>query len=241
MQAVKCILTRRASSLCRADVRGHALPGRVQQRSMQCQALRQGSLFAQFRASPSDSLLPATGRLGVRTHAVQANVVDPTSLTADGSEPTWRIRMLYDGDCPLCMREVNFLRDRVGESGTIDFVDIATADYTAERNAGLTFEQAMGEIHAILPDGSVVTKVEVFRRLYEAVGLGWVYAVTKVPAVGRAADAVYDVWAKYRLPITGRPGLLEVMRTREEEGCRPAREAAAAATATTTSSADRKE
>ena len=74
-------------------------------------------------------------------------------------------------------------------------------------------------------------QVEVFRRLYESVGLGWVYAVTKVPAVGRAADAVYDVWAKYRLPITGRPGLVEVMRTREEAGCRPAREAAAAADA----------
>lgn len=71
-------------------------------------------------------------------------------------------------------------------------------------------------------------QVEVFRRLYEAVGLGWVYAVTTIPAVGRAADAVYDVWAKYRLPITGRPDLLEVMRTRDEAGCRPAREAEAA-------------
>jgi hypothetical protein len=25
--------------------------------------------------------------------------------------PTWEIRMLFDGDCPLCMREVNMLRD----------------------------------------------------------------------------------------------------------------------------------
>lgn len=74
-------------------------------------------------------------------------------------------------------------------------------------------------------------QVEVFRRLYEAVGLGWVYSVTKVAAIGRAADAVYDVWAKYRLPITGRPGLLEVMRTRDEAGCRPAREEATAAAA----------
>ena len=32
----------------------------------------------------------------------------------------------------------------------------------------------MERIHAVLPDGRVVKDVEVFRRLYEAVGLGWV-------------------------------------------------------------------
>jgi hypothetical protein len=37
----------------------------------------------------------------------------------------------------------------------------------------------MERIHAILPDGTIVKDIEVFRRLYEAVGLGWVYAVTK--------------------------------------------------------------
>lgn len=30
---------------------------------------------------------------------------------------------------------------------------------------------------------------QVFRRLYEAVGLGWVYAITRLPLVGRLADA----------------------------------------------------
>lgn len=37
----------------------------------------------------------------------------------------------------------------------------------------------MVRIHAILADGRVLTDVEVFRALYEAVGLGWVYAATK--------------------------------------------------------------
>lgn len=31
-------------------------------------------------------------------------------------------------------------------------------------------------IHAVLPDGSTVKGVEVFRRVYDAIGLGWVYA-----------------------------------------------------------------
>ena len=37
----------------------------------------------------------------------------------------------------------------------------------------------MERIHAIQADGRIVQDVEVFRLLYEAVGLGWVYAVTK--------------------------------------------------------------
>ncbi len=49
--------------------------------------------------------------------------------------------------------------------------------------------QAMGTIHGVLPDGRVITNVEVFRKLYEAVGLGWVYAPTQLGPIGKAADA----------------------------------------------------
>lgn len=37
----------------------------------------------------------------------------------------------------------------------------------------------MRRIHAVTSDGQIVSGVEVFRRLYEAVGLGFVYAITK--------------------------------------------------------------
>ncbi len=78
--------------------------------------------------------------------------------------------------------------------------------------------QAMGNIHGVLPDGKVITNVEVFRKLYEAVGLGWVYAITKLGPVGKVAEAVYGVWAKYRLPVTGRPDLATVLE--QKKSCR---------------------
>lgn len=77
--------------------------------------------------------------------------------------------------------------------------------------------QAMERIHAILPDGSIVRDVEVFRRLYEAVGLGWVYAITKNPSVLAAANAVYMVWAKYRTQITGREALEVIVQRHAAE------------------------
>lgn len=124
--------------------------------------------------------------------------------------------MLYDGDCPLCMREVNMLRDRDARQGNICFVDVADPSYTPSLHANISYEQAMERIHAVLPDGTVVTNVEVFRRLYEQVGLGWVYSITRVPGVEAVANAVYDVWAKYRLPITGRPDMAVVLASRKK-------------------------
>ncbi|XP_062170323.1 uncharacterized protein At5g50100, chloroplastic isoform X1 [Alnus glutinosa] len=145
-----------------------------------------------------------------------ADPVTPKKEDEEQSPQNWKIKMLYDGDCPLCMREVNMLRERNRHYGTIKFVDISSDDYSPEENQGLDYRTVMGRIHAVLSDGTVVTDVEAFRRLYEQVDLGWVYAITKYEPIAKIADAVYGVWAKYRLPITGRPPLEEILEARKK-------------------------
>eukprot|EP01024_Parvocaulis_polyphysoides_P033674 TRINITY_DN29901_c0_g1_i2.p2 TRINITY_DN29901_c0_g1~~TRINITY_DN29901_c0_g1_i2.p2 ORF type:complete len:206 (+),score=24.45 TRINITY_DN29901_c0_g1_i2:29-619(+) len=140
------------------------------------------------------------------------------TLTQGQVIPDWEIRMLYDGECPLCKREVDFLMERDSQNNKIDFVDFTQPEYSPEDNSGITYEQAMKTIHGILPDGSVVTDIEVFRRLYEAVGLGWVYAITKNKAIENVANVVYGFWAKNRMQITGRPGLEVILEKRRTEG-----------------------
>ncbi len=66
----------------------------------------------------------------------------------DGKE----IEVLYDGDCPLCRREVNMLR-RMDRQRRIGFTNIASAEFEAG-DYGLTEDELMAEIHARLPDGS---------------------------------------------------------------------------------------
>lgn len=48
--------------------------------------------------------------------------------------------------------------------------------------------QAMGTIHGILPGDKVITNVDVFRKLYETVGLGWVYAITRWAPINNLAN-----------------------------------------------------
>ncbi|MFQ4145478.1 DUF393 domain-containing protein [Chlorogloeopsis sp. ULAP02] len=130
--------------------------------------------------------------------------------------PSWQIKLLYDGECPLCMREVNFLKRRDAGRGLVAFVDIADENYTPEEHGGVDFATAMGRIHAVLPDGSVIKNVEVFRRVYEALGMGWVYAATRWPVIGPIVDRLYGIWADWRLTLTGRPDLATIIADRNK-------------------------
>ena len=58
--------------------------------------------------------------------------------------------------------------------------------------------------------------MEVFRRTYEAIELGWVFKITKIPFIGKIADYIYDVWAENRLIITGRKDLVEIMKEKNK-------------------------
>lgn len=130
--------------------------------------------------------------------------------------PTWHVKLLYDGECPLCLREVNFLRKRDAGRGLVAFVDIADVDYTPSLHGGVDFETAMGRIHAVLPDGTVIQNVAVFRRVYEVLGMGWVYAATKLPVISAVVDFIYSLWANWRLALTGRADLSTIVAERQQ-------------------------
>ncbi|OKH22700.1 thiol-disulfide oxidoreductase DCC family protein [Chroogloeocystis siderophila] len=147
-----------------------------------------------------------------------SNIQSRESTAQKASNSTsWKIKLLYDGECPLCVREVNFLRKRDAGRGLVAFVDIADEDYNPEAHGGVDFETAMGRIHAVLPDGTVIKNVEVFRRVYETLGMGWVYAITKLPVIGAIADMLYGIWADWRLRLTGRPDLAAIIADRQKQ------------------------
>lgn len=133
----------------------------------------------------------------------------------------WKIQLLYDGDCPLCVKEVNFLRQKDAGRGLVDFVDIADLDYNPDEHQSIDYQTAMGQIHAILADGTVITNIEVFRQVYTVLGMGWIYNPTRLPVIRQIADWMYLLWAKLRLPLTHRPPidvLIQQRRLCQEEG-----------------------
>ncbi len=135
--------------------------------------------------------------------------------------PTWQIKLLYDGECPLCLREVNFLLKKDAGRGLVDFVNISEENYNPQENGGVDYETAMGRIHGVLPNGEVIKNVEVFRRVYETLGMGWIYALTKIPVIGFIANWIYGIWADLRLKVTGRPSLEIIVKEKKQNSqCR---------------------
>jgi predicted DCC family thiol-disulfide oxidoreductase YuxK len=112
------------------------------------------------------------------------------------------IEVFFDGGCPLCAREVRFLR-RWDRRGAIRFTDIDAAGFqAAPGQPGL--DELMARIHAQLPDGRWIEGVEVFRRLYGAIGLGPLVALSRLPGVARLLDWSYSLFARNRRRLFGR-------------------------------------
>ena len=147
------------------------------------------------------------------TAPVETAPVETAPVQAD----SWKVNLLYDGDCPLCLREVNFLQKKDAGRGIVKFTDIADLNYRAEDNGGVDFETAMGRIHAVMADGTVIKNVEVFQRVYSALGIGWMYAPTQWPIIGPLVNKIYDLWADKRLAMTGRASLPEVIAERQRQ------------------------
>ena len=103
------------------------------------------------------------------------------------------------------------------DRGLVNLVNIAEDNYDPDEHCGIDYKSAMGRIHAILPDGTIITDIEAFRYVYEVLGMGWVYAITKLPIVGKIANWLYSIWAKLRLPLTGRPSLETIIAERNDK------------------------
>ena len=119
-----------------------------------------------------------------------------------------KLTFLYDGGCPLCKRETNFLKGR-DKLGNIKFVDINSDDYDPTNYQNISFEKAMSNLHGILHNGNLIQGLDVLAYAYQLVGLGWVYFPIKIPIISNFLKIFYSFWAKYRLKITGRK-ILEI-------------------------------
>jgi predicted DCC family thiol-disulfide oxidoreductase YuxK len=101
------------------------------------------------------------------------------------------IRVLYNEACPICRAEIAHYRARAAASGApLRFEDLDTADLGAWT---LSPDQAMRRMHAMLPDGSVVSGVEAFALIWERLPrYGWLARLVRLPGVRGLAALAYD-------------------------------------------------
>jgi len=170
--------------------------------------------------SVADVATSVAGDIAIST--ADGTTTHSTDTSAHASEADrWVINLLYDGDCHVCMKQVEFLTKRMDENpeyaGLVHLTNLADPSYDPAECGGVAFEDGMRHIHAVTRDGEVVTGVEVFRRVYAAIGMEWVYNLTKMPFMGGTFDWLYDVWAEHRLHLTGREDVIEKVRQHQQK------------------------
>lgn len=110
--------------------------------------------------------------------------------------------VFYDGACPLCRREIEWIRKR-DRRGQLVFTDISRPDFDPV-STGRTYDQLMARIHGRYPNGQVIEGVEVFRQLYSAIGFRKLVSFTRMPIVRQALSLSYRVFAPLRTMLPGR-------------------------------------
>ena len=113
---------------------------------------------------------------------------------------------LYDGGCPLCLRETRFLKKR-DVLNKIKFVDINNDNYNSLFYKNISYAEAMSNLHGILENGEIIKGLDVLAYSYKLIGLGWVYYPLKIEFLAPVLRLFYRYWAKYRLKITGRSNI----------------------------------
>jgi predicted DCC family thiol-disulfide oxidoreductase YuxK len=110
------------------------------------------------------------------------------------------ITLLYDGACPICVREMARLaaRDRANRLG---FIDIAQADFEAYAY-GTTLHAMLTQVHGVDSKGRLLIGIDCIAVAYTAVGLGWLVWPLKIELTKPIWSRLYQWFARNRYRVS---------------------------------------
>jgi predicted DCC family thiol-disulfide oxidoreductase YuxK len=115
-----------------------------------------------------------------------------------------RVQVYYDGDCPVCSREMDRCRVRPGAEA-IDFVDI-NRDMTALEADGVSYEAALARLYVRDGRGRLHKGIAAYAVLFEMLPrYRWLARLVRLPGVRPALDGLYGIWAGLRFRTPSRP------------------------------------
>lgn len=111
-----------------------------------------------------------------------------------------KLTIYYDGQCPLCQAEIEFLNTRNGDN-LLAFVDLSEPSLD-EANHQISCSMALERIHGRLGDGRLLVGVPVFAEAYRRAGLHTFSWLLSQRWSSPILSIVYSVFARFRRPIS---------------------------------------
>lgn len=116
-----------------------------------------------------------------------------------------KLKLFYDGSCRMCNQTMHRL-NKSDRHNRIHGIDIAHPNFEKTKWGFDAEADLQGSMHAILPNGQVVSGMEALRKASEATGRGWMLGWTKLPVASCLSDRAYHWFARRRHRLTGRVG-----------------------------------
>ncbi len=125
------------------------------------------------------------------------------------STTTSKVTCFHDGECPICNIEINAMK-KLDTAGNIQWVDISQ-DKAALASAGLTYKQTMDRMHVIDENKQIKSGVVGFLQVWKQLPYYRRLApiIEKIPLLLPLMEFFYTVFARYRLPLTGKKQVLD--------------------------------
>lgn len=111
-----------------------------------------------------------------------------------------QLRVFYDGQCPLCLTEINHLR-RLDKTSALDLQDINATDF-AQRFPHIDVVAADRMLHGERADGAMIYGLDVTCEAWHLVGKGHWFAFLRWPVIRPVADLAYRFFARHRHRIS---------------------------------------
>jgi len=111
-----------------------------------------------------------------------------------------KLTLFYDGACPLCQAEIQFLSRR-NQARLLDFVDINSERFDSAK-IGISCEQALAAMYGRYDNGVLIQGVTVFSEAYRRADLpflAWVFSRKSLQSIWQLA---YRFFAKNRHAIS---------------------------------------
>ncbi len=120
-----------------------------------------------------------------------------------------KVTCFHDGECPICTLEINAMK-KLDKAGNVNWVDF-TQDKAALATAGLTYKQAMARMYVIDEHQQLQSGVLGFLQVWKQLPYYRRIApiIQNVPGLLPLMEFCYRIFARYRLPLTGKAQLKE--------------------------------
>jgi predicted DCC family thiol-disulfide oxidoreductase YuxK len=117
--------------------------------------------------------------------------LDPTAAPAPPAQR--RVTVWFDGDCPLCVREIALFR-RLDRRGAIAFVEVA-----GDGSCPLDRETLLARFHAQEAGGAIVSGAAAFAAMWRAIpALRPMGELARMPALLWLLERLYRLFLRLR-------------------------------------------